>query len=111
MVSIEVLGETPLTMVEMKEKLAIVKKHHELAFRSAKTEEYLTMFAKQKPKDIEAVRKKLQELNILRLKENHVTKILDLQPKDIESLKTIWAGENITLKQEDLQKVIECLKA
>ena len=56
------------------------------------------------------LRQKLQALDILRLKEKHIVKLLDLMPEDLESLKIIFAGEDLTLKQEDLQKVLECLR-
>ena len=31
-------------------------------------------------------------------------------PKDTDSIKALFTGESVTLKQEDLQKVLECLK-
>jgi len=37
-------------------------------------------------------------------------KIIDLCPKDLDSLKVILTGENITLKQEDMEKIIEVIK-
>ena len=110
MTNIELLKETPITMVELKEKLEKINKKHELSFRANKTSEYLGIFAKQKQKEIEGTRKKLNDLNILRLKETQITKIIDTIPKDMDSLKAIFAGENLSLKQEDMKRVLECLK-
>lgn len=110
MAEIEVIKETPIAMVELKEKLTQLKKHHDLSFRATKTLEYLNNFATKKQKEIEEAKKKLQELNILRLKESHIIKILDLQPKDPETLKAILANENVTLKPEELKKVVECIQ-
>jgi DNA-directed RNA polymerase subunit F len=108
MAELEIINEHPITMGELKEKLDAIKKNHELGFRATKTEEYLNTFTKQKVKDIEEKKKKLKDLNILRLKETHIAKIIDLQPKDMDSLKAIFAGENVSLKQEDMKRVLEC---
>ncbi len=110
MAEIEVVKEAPITMVELKDKLTQVKKNHELSFRANKTWEYLNTFTKKKSKEVEEVRKKLQGLDILRLKETHIAKIIDLEPKDTESLKAIFASENVTLRTEDLKRVLECIQ-
>jgi DNA-directed RNA polymerase subunit F len=110
MPEIEVIKEMPLTMAELKEKLAHIKKNHDLSFRATKALEYLNTFAKQKPKEAEDMRKKIQDLNIIRLKETHIVKIIDLQPKDADSLKAILANENVTLRPEDMKRVIECVQ-
>ena len=110
MAELDVIKERPITMVELKEKLTQVKKNHELSFRANKTLEYLGHFVKRKPKDVEELQKKLQGLDIIRLKETHIAKIIDLEPKDIDSLKAIFASENVTLRPEDLKRVLECIQ-
>ena len=108
MAEIEILQETPLTMRELQEKLNEVKKRDkDLSFRSKKTSEYLAVFTEKKPK--EDLKKALIDLGIPRLKDRHIVKIADVNPKDIESLKTLIVGENLTLKQEDLKRILECL--
>ena len=110
MAELEVLNEKPVTMVELKEKLEKIRKHHELGFRANKAWEYLGVFAKQDVKEVEELKKKLEELNIVRLKESQVNKLIDLQPKDADGVKILLTGENVTLKQEDVQRIVECLK-
>jgi DNA-directed RNA polymerase subunit F len=110
MPEIEVIKEVPLTMAELKDKLSQIKKNHDLSFRATKALEYLNTFAKQKPKDAEEMKKKIQDLNIIRLKETHIVKIIDLEPKDADSLKAILATENVTLRPEDMKRVIECVQ-
>ena len=108
MAEIEILQETPLTMRELQEKLNEVKKRDkDLSFRGKKTLEYLGVFTEKKQK--EDLKKAVIDLGIPRLKERHVVKIADVNPKDIESLKTLIVGENLTLKQEDLKRILECL--
>lgn len=106
---IETIQEKALTLSELKTKLEEVKKRDkELNFRANKTLEYLNLVIEKKQKD--DLKKKIEELGIQRLKDRHVAKIADLQPKDIESIKTLFVGENLTLKQEDMQRILECLK-
>ncbi len=108
MAEIEVMQETPLTMKELMEKLNDVKKRDkELGFRAKKTLDYLASFVEKKQK--EDLKKALVELGIPRLKEKHIVKITDINPGDIDSLKALLVGENLTLKQEDLKRILECL--
>ncbi len=110
MAEIEITNEKSLTLTEVKEMLVGIKKNTELGFRANKSMDYVELFAKQKPSEAAEVKKKLEELNIMRLKDKVIAKIVDLQPTDAESLKMILATENITVKQEDLGKILECLK-
>ena len=106
---IEIISERPLILPEVKEMLTEVKKNIEFGFRANKTMEYVGLFAKQKSSEATEVKKKIEELNIMRLKDKVIAKVIDLQPDDAESLKMILATENITVKQEDLGKILECL--
>ena len=111
MVEIEVINEIPLTLLDMKQKLEEIKKRDkELNFRANKVKEYLDMFTLMDIKKTEELKNKIISLNISRLKDRHIAKILDIMPKDIDSLKIIFAGENITIKQEDLDNILKAIK-
>lgn len=110
MSEITIISEKPLTMSELKERLAkIEKRDKELTFRANKTKEYLNNFT-IKEKGISALKKKIEELNISRIKERHIAKLIDIMPKDLDSLKMILSGESLTLKEEDHQKLLEALQ-
>ena len=111
MTNIELINEVPLTMAELKEKLEDIKKRDkEISERAQKTLDYLNKFAKLKDKEALKLKEDILKLNIPRLKEKQVIKIIDVMPKDIESLKLIFSADNVTIKQEDLQKILELLK-
>lgn len=111
MANIELISERPLTLAELADSLDNVKKRDkDLTPRAQKTYEYLKKFTKSTKKDVEKLRKSLEELNISRLKDKHLSKIIDLQPKEVDLLKIILNTENITLKQEDLNRIIETIK-
>ncbi len=109
MQEIEIINETPLTLSEIKAKLEKAKKE-ELGFRSAKAMEYLKVFGKEKTEKVNELKKQLEELNLQRLKDRHIIKLIDLRPKDEDSIKAILSAENITLKQEDIKRIVDTLK-
>ena len=65
---------------------------------------------KIKKKDAEQLKKELGELNLIRIKEKNLIKIIDIMPTTQESIKSLFSGDNITLKQEDLSKIEEVVK-
>lgn len=111
MVEINVIEEKPLTLVEVNEKLKqILKRDKELSFRGNKTKEYLDSFVQKTMKEVEELKKKIIELDIPRLKDKHIAKIIDIMPEDMDSLKSIFSGEPITLKEEDLKRILGIIK-
>ncbi|RME55296.1 hypothetical protein D6777_01015 [Candidatus Woesearchaeota archaeon] len=106
----EIVNEKPVTLVEVKELLKTVEKRDtELTFRANKTKEYLGSFTDKKLKDVKELYQKIQELNIPRLKDRHIVKIIDIHPVDMDSLKAVLSAETITLKEEDLKKILAIL--
>jgi len=106
----EISKEKPLTLQETKECLDTIKsRDKDLNFRSKKVEEYLNIISKNR-KTMPHLKEDLEKLNIQRLKENHIVKIINILPKNLDSLRVILAGENLTLKQEDLTKILETVK-
>ncbi len=106
----KIVNEKPVSMYEVKDEVASMKKRDkELNFRAKKVEEYLGGVAKIKktPADF---RKDLEELGIGRLREKSMVHIMNVCPKDLDSIKTILSTENLTLKEEDLNKILEVVK-
>ena len=96
-------------MSELKDKLEEIKKRDkELTFRGQKVDDYLKKVSRFKK--YKEIQKELEKLDIPRLKEHHIVKIIDVLPKDLDSLRTMLVGENLTLKQEDLTKIVDVVK-
>lgn len=111
MPDLKIISETPLSMVDVKEKLDSVKKRDDnLGSKASKAYEYLTSFARLKKKDAEGLASRIVALNIPRLRERHIIKIVDLLPQDIDSLKIVFTGDNITIKPEDLKRILDVIK-
>ena len=108
MSEIEIIKEEPITLIGINLLLEKIKKRDkEINERAVKTQEYVNKVTKKADKD---VKEKLEKAGIARLKSKHITKIIDLQPKDIDSIKALFTSEPITLKQEEFNKILECLK-
>ena len=104
----EILEETSLNLVEMKNALeGIQKRDGELSFRGNKTLDYLNQFTLLKDKPAKELKGKLVALAIPRLKDVHVNKIIDVMPKYLEDLKVLLQGYTITVKEDHLKKIIE----
>src|SRR3989344_3549397 len=96
MPEIQIINEKPVTLYEVKDKLADIKKRDkELSFRDKKAKEIL---------------EELEKNNADKLKLRHIVKIIDVLPKDLESLKILFTNEPVALKQEDFEKLIEIVK-
>ncbi|MFH0752648.1 MAG: hypothetical protein V1914_03565 [archaeon] len=103
----EIISETPVTFVELKDELSkIEKRDKELSFRGNKTKEYLNIATQLKLKDAKELKKKIEDLNVLRLKEKQIVKIINVLPKDTDSLKVVLSSDSVTSK-EDLKKILD----
>ena len=111
MAEIETLEEVPLSLTDVKEALEDINKRDKaLSQKGIKLSDYISKITSLKPKEAIELRKKLAQTGIERLKEKQIAKILDIMPGDTDSLKAIFVGDNLTLRQEDLKKILECLK-
>ena len=111
MSEIEIIKETPISLVETNVILEkIKKKDKDLDEKQQKTQEYIHKLTKLTEKEVKEVKKKLEGIDLQRLKTKHITKIIDVMPQDMDSLKALFTSEPMTLKQEELNKILECLK-
>lgn len=95
-------------MTELKKELEKVKKRDkELNFRATKTEEYLNQVINDKNAD--QLFDKIVKLNIPRLREQHIKKIIDILPTTVKDLKVVLQGYTLTINNENAKKVVDTL--
>ncbi len=104
----ELVEETPISLVELKEKFKVVKDDG-MSFRAEKANVYLDLFVTASTKEIKELSEKIMNLNIPRLKDRHVVKIVDVMPKDIDSLRLLFSAETLTIKDDDLKKILDVI--
>jgi len=108
---LQINNKQPLSLSEMADALKHLKKRDgELNFRAKKVQEYLDAIKPASKKDADALKKKIVALEVPRLKNEHVAKLIDIHPDDMDTLKAVFSSENITIKQEDLDKILAAIK-
>jgi DNA-directed RNA polymerase subunit F len=106
MVDIQIISETPMNVYQLKKELERIKKRdNELNFRANRTEEYINQVITIKNAD--ELFDKIAKLNIPRLKEQHIYKIIDIMPTTINELKTVLQGYTVTISNESMKKIVD----
>ncbi len=109
MVDLDIAEQRPVTMVALFDKLNSVKKDKELNFRATKVYTYLQNFVSLKKEEAEALYTKLSGLGISKLRDKQIVKIIDVMPSDIDILKSLFAGDTISLKQDELKQILDAI--
>ena len=108
MADVQILAETPINMHQLKKELEKIKKRdNELNFRANRTEDYLQQVAIVK--NLDELFDKMTKLNIPRLKEQHMHKIIDIAPATVSELKAVLQGYTITLNNESMKKIVDAV--
>ena len=106
----EVLEKRPVGVAEVKDMLKTIhKRDEELSFRGGKTEEYVNDVALLTAKKAKDLYKQIEGLEIPRLKDVHIIKIIDTLPESADQLKVILSGYNVTVTKDNLQKIVAAL--
>ncbi|MFP4403797.1 MAG: hypothetical protein ACOC3X_02750 [Nanoarchaeota archaeon] len=107
----QIIEENAIPIYELKNEIEKIKKRdNELSFRAQKTEEYLNTIDVLSLKKGKELYNEIEKLKIPRLKSDHIYKIIDIFPKDIDSIKLILQGYTITVSQENMKKIVEIIK-
>ncbi len=108
---LKIISEKPIPFAEVKQLLQDIKEEgkQDLSFVAQKTYDYLEQCSSLDTKKAEALFKKLTALEIPRLKDIHIWKLIDLMPKDPKDVRTILQGYGITLTSDQLKKIVDVL--
>ena len=108
MADTQIILETPINIYQLKKELENIKKRYsELNLRANKTEEFLNQIAVHKNAD--ELFEKIMKLNIPRLREHLIHKIIDITPTTVNDLKIILQGYTITINNESMKKIVETI--
>ena len=108
MTDMQAISEVPINSYQLKKELEKIKKRDgELNFRANRTEEYLNQAIIHK--NAEDLFSKITQLNIPRLKEQHIHKIIDIMPTTANDLKVVLQGYTITINNDSVKKIIDTI--
>lgn len=74
------------------------------------TADFIKKFTKMSLSEANKLKQELMALDIVKLKEEDIVKIIDFMPEDAEDLRKIFSGYDISLEQDEITKILEILK-
>ncbi len=108
MSDMQIISESPINTYQLKKELEKIKKRdNELNFRANKTEECLNQIAELK--DATELFDKLMKLNIPRLREQHIHKLIDVLPTTVNELKVVLQSYTLTVNNESMKKIVDTI--
>lgn len=94
-----------LTLAETKELLQKAGTE-----KAAATLNFIKKFAKSSIAEVLKLKQELKALDIAKLKEEDLVKLIDFMPGDAEDVRKIFTGSEISLDQNEIAKLLEVLK-
>lgn len=71
------------------------------------TSTFIKKFTKLSSSEAEKIFGNLKKINIEKLKDEDLTKIVDFMPDDADSLRKIFMGSDVSLEQDEISKILE----
>ena len=99
-------------MIKNMEKLSLIETKKILdSLESEKKEEvgkYIKKFAKTKLEQAKKIREEVGKLENLKIKQEHIVKIIDLLPEDASDINKIFS--DVSLDENETNKILEIVK-
>ena len=92
----------PLSMAE---SIEYISKNEE---KGTEIKAFIKKFVNMNTKDAKELRKKLEALDLIKLKQEHIIKIIDFVPKNAEELNKICS--DVSLNEDETKKIIDTVK-
>ncbi len=106
-----VMEQETMNLFEVKDAIKAIEKRDEtLGLLSQKTKEYLEAFVHLSSKDGASLKKALEDLDLTRLKQEHIAKIIDFLPITDDELKSVLLAYPLTLPKKDKEAIIAEVK-
>ena len=99
-----ILDRQPLNLLEVKEILEKIPENE----KKAQMELYLKKFLKIKAEKAKKIKEGLEKLDLLKIKNEHVVKIIDLMPGDASDLNKIFT--DVSLNEDETNKILDVIK-
>jgi len=99
-----ILDRIPLNLVEVDEIL----KNLPEGDRKDEMEVYLKKFLKTKSEKAKKIKEEFEAADMLKIKREHIVKIIDLLPEDASDLNKIFV--DVSLNEDETNKILEIVK-
>jgi DNA-directed RNA polymerase subunit F len=74
----------------------------------ANIKNFIKKFVKLSQKEAKELRKELEKLELMKLRKEHIVKIIDLMPENEEDLNKIFI--DVSLNEDETKKILETVK-
>lgn len=95
-------------MIRKSEPLSIAEVKEYLGKEQEKTKIFIEKFVKIKPSQAKDFRKKLEEIELIKMNSRQISKIIDLMPKSPEEINKIFM--DISLDEDETKKILDVVK-
>lgn len=107
--TVNIISEQPILSAEVRQHLESTKeKEGELNFRAQKTLDHLQQFSHDQKK-AKQVFEAITKLEIPRLREQQIIKIVDIMPLTEADVKFCLQGYNVTITAENMKKIADTI--
>lgn len=96
-----ILDRQVVDLTEVKEILDNIEDNE----KKMQMELYLKKFMKTKPEKAKKIIEELEKLDLLKLKKEHIVKIVDMLPEDASDLNKILL--DVSLNEDEINKILE----
>ncbi len=69
---------------------------------------FIKKFVKMKPEKAKELREKIKSLDLLKVKEEHIAKLIDLLPETAEEINKIFS--DVGLDEDETKKILDTIK-
>ena len=97
-------------MIRNRESLSMAEAEEYLKGNDSASElvGFINKFVQIDVKKAKELRAKLQDLNLLKIKSEHISKVIDLLPENAEDLNKIFI--DVRLDEDEIQKILDIVK-
>jgi len=99
-----ILDRTPLNLNEVQEIIKDIPDSE----KKQEMEAFLKKFLKTKPAQAKKIKQEMETLDLLKLKREHLVKIVDMLPEDASDLNKIFT--DVSLNEDETNKILEIVK-
>jgi len=99
-------------MIENNEPLSIAEASEYIKGKENeedKIRNFIKKFAKINVKKAKELRANLEQMEMMKIKPEHIVKIIDILPENVEELNKIFSG--ISLDEDETKKILEAVKS
>jgi len=72
------------------------------------TKSFIKKFVKLKPEKAEELRSKIESLDLMKVRHNHISKVIDILPESKDELNKIFS--DVGLEDEEVTKLLDTIK-